>query len=696
MVQLVRVAFLAAIAVLGVVGAAAWTGTRTVSRATVQLSEHTLPAVEALAAVHAQMTSIDGDVAKLINPRLSDPARRAEIFARLQADLKALDEASQRYESLPRDPGADALWADLGPKRDAWRQAAEKAADLQRKRDALAAQDAASDDPRVLANESRSMEAFLAMAATHAPAKEAVEKLVDQAHAEAAALRAQAAASVALTGRLLALAFVLGTAALVGIGLLLSRRIDAVSRALVGEAGRACDAARSGRLADRADPAAVSAEFQPVIAGLNATMDAFARPIAATSLYVTRLSNGDVPDRITEPYDGEFDGIKQALNRCIDAVGALVADSNDLVAAAVAGDLGRRADAARHQGDFRKIVEGFNRTLDTVLSPIDESAKVLERLAARDLTARVTGEYPGDHARVKAAINATAGALAGALADVADAVGQVSGAAGQIASSSQAVAAGASQQAASLEQTSASLQSMAESTRRAAESATEASALARSARGAAEGGAEAMAEMAEAMRKIRGAAEGTSQIIRDINEIAFQTNLLALNAAVEAARAGDAGRGFAVVADEVRSLALRSKEAAQKTEALIRESVTQAVAGQERTRTVTERLGHIVSEVGKASGIVAEIADGARAQATGIEQVSTAVAEVDRVTQQNAASSEQGSSSAQELSSQAERLAAMVASFRLAEVSDVQSLRRAVPGRRRDQLPATLTNRGRT
>jgi methyl-accepting chemotaxis protein len=82
-----------------------------------------------------------------------------------------------------------------------------------------------------------------------------------------------------------------------------------------------------------------------------------------------------------------------------------------------------------------------------------------------------------------------------------------------------------------------------------------------------------MEQMSGATSKIRASAESTSQIINDINEIAFQMNLLALNAAVEAARAGEAGRGFAVVAEEVRSLALRSKEAANKTEALIRESV---------------------------------------------------------------------------------------------------------------------------
>jgi methyl-accepting chemotaxis protein len=174
-----------------------------------------------------------------------------------------------------------------------------------------------------------------------------------------------------------------------------------------------------------------------------------------------------------------------------------------------------------------------------------------------------------------------------------------------------------------------------------------------------------MTHMAGAMDKIRTAAEGTSQIIKDINEIAFQTNLLALNAAVEAARAGEAGRGFAVVAEEVRSLALRSKEAANKTEALIRESVRQSAEGDTTAKQVSSKLSEINVMVGKVGDIVAEITISAKQQAAGIDQLTIAVAQINKVTQQNAANSEESSAAAADLSNQSERLAAMVRTFQL-------------------------------
>ena len=435
--------------------------------------------------------------------------------------------------------------------------------------------------------------------------------------------------------------------------------------ALVADAKVLADAAVEGKLSIRADAAKHEGDFRKIVQGVNDTLDAVIAPLRTAATCVDLIAKGEIPPKIADPWRGDFQALQQNLNTCVDAVNALVADARALVKSAVEGKLSARAEASRHHGDFRKVIEGVNQTLDAVLTPVNEASQVLDKLARRDLTVRVRGEYRGDHAKIKDALNETATSLHQALAQVAGSASQVSAAAGQIAASSQSVANGASQQASALEETGAQLESMASMTKRASESAQEANRLATGAREAAREGAASMEQMSGAMARIRASAEGTSQIIKDINEIAFQTNLLALNAAVEAARAGEAGRGFAVVAEEVRSLALRSKDAATRTEALIRESVKEAGEGESTAQGMNEKLGLIAGSISKVSDIVAEIASSAREQATGIDQLNAAVAQMDKVTQANAANSEESSSASTELSGQAQELADMVGAFRL-------------------------------
>ncbi|GEJ57372.1 methyl-accepting chemotaxis protein [Anaeromyxobacter diazotrophicus] len=475
----------------------------------------------------------------------------------------------------------------------------------------------------------------------------------------------------------IALMVLLTTALVAGVAVVLARSVARPLTRVADEARRVQRAFAEGRLSTRADAAAIHPEFRPILEGMNHALDTVFVPFSTMTEYVERISHGDIPERRTAEVHGDVVAMQASLNRCIDSVRALVADANALARAGVAGQLETRADAARHEGEFRKVVEGVNATLDAVVGPMRESSRVLEQLAGRDLRARVKGEYQGELARMKEAVNGTAEALHQALAQVAHAVDQVSSAAGQIAASSQTVASGASEQASSLEETSSSLESMAMITKQAADSAQQANGLAELAKAAATEGGAAIEQMSGAMAKIKASASGTSQIIKDINEIAFQTNLLALNAAVEAARAGEAGRGFAVVAEEVRSLALRSKEAANKTEDLIRDSVRQAGEGELTAKHVAEVLAGISTSVSKVTDIVAEIAASGKEQAAGIDQVTRAVEQVNQVTQQNAANSEESSSAAAELSGQAQELAAMVGMFQLERAAAAAPRRRA-------------------
>jgi methyl-accepting chemotaxis protein len=443
---------------------------------------------------------------------------------------------------------------------------------------------------------------------------------------------------------------------------------DAVNL-LISDAAALAEGAQAGRLSVRADPARHRGDFRRIIEGFNGTLDTVVAPMREAAGCMDRIARGEIPGTQERGWKGEFADLERSLNTCIGAINAVVVDTNGLVSAAALGRLSVRADPTRHQGDFAIIVDGVNRTLDAVVAPVEEAGKTLQRLADRDLRARVEGNFKGDHARIQEATNTTAAALGHALAQVSEASGQVSEAATQIAASAQSVANGANEQAAALSRSSAGLEAVAGLTGRTAASAREAAGLATAANTAASDGAAAVGQMKDVMEKIKASAEATSAIIKDINDISFQTNLLALNAAVEAARAGDAGRGFAVVAEEVRALALRAKEASAKTEALIREAVRHAGDGEVTSRRVEGQLGEIVAGVTKVSTLVGEIAQAATEQQAGIAEVVRSVGDMEKVTAQNAASAQESSSSASELSAQAGELASMVGAFRIDEAS---------------------------
>ncbi len=365
------------------------------------------------------------------------------------------------------------------------------------------------------------------------------------------------------------------------------------------------------------------------------------------------LAKGDIDSNIEYESKDEVGTLSQALR-------AMVSSQKEMVHAAEALSVGDVSIAVEVRSERDILAKAFQRMIASQKSLAASATAIGEG----DLTVEV--DVRCDKDALGLAIKQTTTALNEALGSVAESAGQVRNYSTEIASSSQSVAQGASQQASSLEQTTASLEQIGGMTKQNADNTKHAKVLAQTTKEAAEEGSQAMTRMVAAMTKIHTAAEGTAQIIGDINEIAFQTNLLALNAAVEAARAGDAGRGFAVVAEEVRSLALRSKEAAQKTEGLIKESVELAQEGGSISNQVNDQLQEIVDSVGKVTEIVAEIAAASDEQSHGIDQVSRATIEMDKVVQQSAANAEESSSSAQELASRAQEMAALVGRFKLA------------------------------
>lgn len=221
-------------------------------------------------------------------------------------------------------------------------------------------------------------------------------------------------------------------------------------------------------------------------------------------------------------------------------------------------------------------------------------------------------------------------------------------------SSSQQLAETTSQQAASLEETSSSLEEVASMTKGNADHARQVDHLSKEGSDYLKDANNSMKNLIRNMEETSSASENVSRIVKSIDEIAFQTNLLALNAAVEAARAGEAGAGFAVVADEVRKLALRSAEASNNTQEMVKEIILKIEAGGRLIKETDTKYRDAALKIHKVTELIGEISNASAEQTNGIERVNQAIAEMHRVTQDNAANAEESASAAVELETQAE------------------------------------------
>ncbi|MCQ8129137.1 HAMP domain-containing methyl-accepting chemotaxis protein [Methylomonas rivi] len=429
-------------------------------------------------------------------------------------------------------------------------------------------------------------------------------------------------------------------------------------QALVNDAGLLAQAGVEGRLSTRADAGKHQGDFRRIVEGVNNTLDAVIGPLNVAADYVEKIAKGEVPAKITDAYNGDFNVIKNNLNTCIDAVNALINDAALLSEAAAEGRLDTRADAGRHQGDYRRIVEGVNATLDGVIGPLNRVKDVLFAMEQGDMTQQITEQYRGQLEDLRYAANNTVKKLAQTIAEVVSAADQLGNASEQISSTSQSLSQAASEQAAGVEETSASIEQMAASIDQNAENAKITDGMAgKASKEAGEGGV--------AVKQTVAAMKDIATKIGIIDDIAYQTNMLALNAAIEAARAGDHGKGFAVVAAEVRKLAERSQIAAQEIGELAESSVKTA-------ETAGRLLDEIVPSIAKTSDLVQEIAAASQEQSQGVGQVNTAMNQMNQITQQNASASEQLAATSEEMTSQAEQLQSLMSFFKIGNAADTR------------------------
>ncbi|MDM8549216.1 methyl-accepting chemotaxis protein [Desulfobacterales bacterium HSG2] len=201
---------------------------------------------------------------------------------------------------------------------------------------------------------------------------------------------------------------------------------------------------QEGRLDNRGNAEAFKGSWRELIFGVNDVIDAFVTPIHKTATYIDRISRGDIPEKITDEYKGDFNEFKNNINTLItnlsgtaqmaekiangdlsaevnilseeDTLGKslammvsnirmIIADINQLTSEAMEGHLDVRGDSEKFGGDYAKIIRGINDTLDAVIGPLNVAAAYMDRISEGDFPDEITDAYKGDFNEIKNNIN---------------------------------------------------------------------------------------------------------------------------------------------------------------------------------------------------------------------------------------------------------------------------------------------------
>ncbi|HQB99959.1 MAG TPA: methyl-accepting chemotaxis protein, partial [Methanospirillum sp.] len=379
-------------------------------------------------------------------------------------------------------------------------------------------------------------------------------------------------------------------------------------------------------------------------------------------------ANGEYIKEFTGPVD-ELDQIRPALELLVESFDHLHKETIKLTDAARAGDLSIRGDDKAFRGGYRRIIAGFNKTLETITEPVNEAMRLAGCYASGDFTARFDEKIPvaGEFVAYRDALNTIGIELSRLMKliteELFEGVSVLSVASSEILTVTSQLSSASSQTADTVNETSDTVETVRKKTDLVNLKTKSMSEKAKKAIEVSETGQQSVQEILDGMNhiqrqmdmismnvvKLSEQSQAIGEIIATVTDISEQSNLLAVNASIEAAKAGDFGKGFAVVAHEIHNLAQQSKQATGTIRTIltdIQRGVSSTVVSAERGSNTVADAVRLTTDARKAIEVLTrsiadssheaiEITTSIQDQVAGMDQISGAIENIRNAAQKN-------------------------------------------------------------
>ena len=143
------------------------------------------------------------------------------------------------------------------------------------------------------------------------------------------------------------------------------------------------------------------------------------KPLKKAVEAAEKISHGNFDVDLVSNSKDETGMLMKSMDGMLNSLNSMTKDMHTFTTNAIEGRLKYRADANKHEGDFKKIMKGINELAETFIEPINMAAKFLDGIATGDAgIQKVTKEYKGDFNDIKNNINTTHETLFAFLGEV--------------------------------------------------------------------------------------------------------------------------------------------------------------------------------------------------------------------------------------------------------------------------------------
>ncbi len=329
------------------------------------------------------------------------------------------------------------------------------------------------------------------------------------------------------------------------------------------------------------------------------------------------------------------------------------------------GDLASAVNKSGTGDEIEVLTTALARTVEQLNSYISNIRYVLGELSGGNYTVEATGEYNGDFAALKEALEVIADSLNRNMEAMRDSAREVAANTDIISGHTRQMQEDSGEQMEAVTRLNESTNRIVSNIGTIVDSANRVKECSDATSAKVTQGNQEMAGLIANMDEINANMEQIKQISGMIEGIAAQTNLLSLNASIEAARAGEHGKGFAVVAEQVRELAVQSATASAQTTEIIRNTSHTIQKGVEAARSMETSLMEIAENSSRFSEITDNLEQVIVEQKAAAENVKSDLESVDRIAESNAETARQTNDACEDFTKQAQMLTELVSHVKI-------------------------------